>query len=40
MTLRDLAREATNPTLWYVAAAIAVIGLCLTVALAGPLSRL
>lgn len=40
MTLRDLAREASNPTAWYIAAAIAVIGLSLTVALAGPLSRL
>ena len=40
MTPREMAREAVSPTAWFIAAAVALIGFCVTLALAGPLSRL
>lgn len=40
MNLKELAREAVNPTAWYIMAGVAIVGLAVVLALAGPLSKL
>lgn len=40
MTPREMAREAVSLIAWFIAVAVALIGFCVTLALAGPLSRL